>query len=88
MTWGTTLFEAQALTWNMSIPDIAESLSGGIFLQDPGGIPAVPLVQQVSLLFFGVNIDFQIDCLGRLPVLFWSQLLSYIMVVAVSQAPT
>jgi hypothetical protein len=46
MTWGTTLFEAQAMTWNMSIPDAARSVSGGIFLQGPGGVLAVPLVQR------------------------------------------
>jgi hypothetical protein len=46
MTWGTTLFEAQAMTWNMSIPDVARSVSGGIFLQGPGGVLAVPLVQR------------------------------------------
>jgi hypothetical protein len=46
MTWGTTLFEAQAITWNMSIPDAARSVSGGIFLQGPGGVLAVPLVQR------------------------------------------
>jgi len=52
MTWGTTLFEAQALTWNMSIPDVAKSLGGGIFLQDPGGTLAVPLVQRYGRLVF------------------------------------
>jgi hypothetical protein len=46
MTWGTTLFEAQAMTWHMSVPDAARSVSGGIFLQGPGGVLAVPLVQR------------------------------------------
>lgn len=46
MTWGTTMFEAQSITWNMSIPDVARSTSGGIFLQGPGGILAVPLIQR------------------------------------------
>jgi len=46
MTWGTTLFEAQAETWGMSIVGISHSLSGGIFLQGPGGVLAVPLVQR------------------------------------------
>jgi hypothetical protein len=46
MTWGTTMFEAQAVTWNMSIPDVARSTSGGIFLQGPGGVLAVPLIQR------------------------------------------
>jgi hypothetical protein len=46
MTWGTTMFEAQAGTWHMSVPDVARSTSGGIFLQGPGGILAVPLIQR------------------------------------------
>jgi hypothetical protein len=46
MTWGTTLFEAQATTWHMSVPDAARSVSGGIFLQGPGGVMAVPFVQR------------------------------------------
>jgi hypothetical protein len=46
MTWGTTLFELQAITWNMSVPDAARSVSGGIFLQGPGGVLAVPFVQR------------------------------------------
>jgi hypothetical protein len=46
MTWGTTMFEAQSITWNMSVPDVARSTSGGIFLQGPGGILAVPLIQR------------------------------------------
>jgi hypothetical protein len=46
MTWGTTLFELQALTWKMSVPDAARSVSGGIFLQGPGGVLAVPFVQR------------------------------------------
>jgi hypothetical protein len=50
MTWGTTLFEAQAETWGMSIVDISNSLSGGIFLQGPGGVLAVPLVQRYGRL--------------------------------------
>jgi hypothetical protein len=46
ITWGTTLFEAQAQTWNMSVVDISHSLSGGVFLQGPGGVLAVPLCQR------------------------------------------
>lgn len=46
MTWGTTLFEAQAGTFHMSVPDVARSVSGGIFLQGPGGVFAVPFVQR------------------------------------------
>jgi hypothetical protein len=46
MTWGTTLFEAQAQTWGMAVTDVARSVSGGIFLQGPGGVIAVPFVQR------------------------------------------
>lgn len=46
MTWGTTLFEAQAQTWGMTVADAARSVSGGIFLQGPGGVIAVPFVQR------------------------------------------
>ncbi len=55
MTWGTTLFEAQAETWGMSIVDISNSLSGGIFLQGPGGVLAVPLVQRYGRLVTAAN---------------------------------
>jgi hypothetical protein len=55
MTWGTTLFEAQAETWGMSIVDISNSLSGGIFLQGPGGVLAVPLVQRYGRLVTTVS---------------------------------
>jgi hypothetical protein len=45
MTWGTTLFEAQAQTWHMTIPAVANSISGGYFMQGIGGILAVPIAQ-------------------------------------------
>ena len=46
MIWGTTLFQAQAATWHMSVADVSNSVSGGIFLQGPGGLLAVPLTQR------------------------------------------
>ena len=55
----------------MSIPEVGESLSGGIFMQGPGGLLAVPLIQRF----------------GRLPVLFWSQFLSAIVVMAAAVSP-
>ncbi|KAI9757585.1 MAG: hypothetical protein M4579_003397 [Chaenotheca gracillima] len=70
MTWGTTLFQAQAPTFNMSVAAVANSVSGGIFLQGPGGVFAAPFAQRY----------------GRLPVLFWSQLLSCVVVIGASQA--
>ncbi|KZF25794.1 MFS general substrate transporter [Xylona heveae TC161] len=72
MTWGAPLFQAQAVTWKMSVQNVSASLSGGIFLQGAGGLFAVPLTQRF----------------GRLPVLFWSQFLSCIIVIAASLAPT
>ncbi len=57
MTWGTTLFEAQAATWGMSIVDISNSLSGGIFLQGPGGVLAVPLVQRYGRSVITINFN-------------------------------
>jgi len=56
MTWGTTLFEAQAQTWGMSVVDISNSLSGGIFLQGPGGVLVVPLVQRYGRLVPVINV--------------------------------
>lgn len=43
---GTTLFQVQAPTFRMSIPHVAQSISGGIFLQGPGGVFAVPFAQR------------------------------------------
>jgi len=57
MTYGTVLFQAQAPDFHMSVPATANSISGALFLQGPGGLLAVPLIQRF----------------GRLPVLFWSQ---------------
>ena len=46
MTWGSTLFEAQAKDWHMTPPSVSNSITGGIFLQGPGGVLAVPLIQR------------------------------------------
>ncbi|KAF2396118.1 MFS general substrate transporter [Trichodelitschia bisporula] len=70
ITWGTTLFEQQAMDWKMPVPAVANSISGAIFMQGPGGLLAVPLVQRY----------------GRLPVLFWSQLLTLICTIGAAQA--
>lgn len=55
----------------MSIPAVANSVNGALFLQGPGGILAVPLIQRF----------------GRLPVLFYSQILCAIWVMAAALAP-
>jgi hypothetical protein len=56
MSWGTTLFEAQAAEWHMMVPKVANSVSGGVFMQGIGGLVAVPLTQRfgryVELLVF------------------------------------
>lgn len=46
ITWGATLFEQQAKDWNLKVPDVANSISGSIFMQGPGGLLAVPLCQR------------------------------------------
>ncbi|KAH8887308.1 MFS general substrate transporter [Thozetella sp. PMI_491] len=71
LTWGTTTFELQAMEWAMSVPDVAQSASPGIFMQGPGGLLAVPLCQRY----------------GRLPVLFWSQLASLAFTIGATFAP-
>lgn len=71
MTYGTVLFQAQAPTFGMSIPATAKSITGALFLQGVGGIFAVPLIQRI----------------GRLPVLFYSQLLCALMVMAAALSP-
>jgi hypothetical protein len=32
ITWGSTLFEAQAAEWHMPVPKVANSISGAIFM--------------------------------------------------------
>lgn len=71
MAYGVPLFAAQAPTFHMTLPQVAHSISGGLFLQGPGGLLAVPLVQRF----------------GRLPVLFWSQFLAALMVMAAALSP-
>ena len=70
LTYGTPLLVPQAMEWHMSPPAVANSISGGIFMQGPGGLLAVPLCQRY----------------GRLPVLFWSQLLSLVVSIGATEA--
>jgi MFS family permease len=73
----------------MSIVDISNSVSGGIFLQGPGGIFAVPLIERYGRLvsiFSALNTKPITNC--RLPVLFWSQVLSCTVVLGAALAPT
>ncbi|EKG11055.1 Major facilitator superfamily [Macrophomina phaseolina MS6] len=70
LTWGSVLFQLQAPEWHMSVTAVSQSMSPGIFMQGPGGILAVPLCQRY----------------GRLPVLFWSQLLSLIVTIGATFA--
>jgi len=55
----------------MSVEEVSHSVSPGIFMQGPGGLLAVPLCQRY----------------GRLPVIFWSQLLSLVVTIAATFAP-
>ncbi|EON61602.1 hypothetical protein W97_00817 [Coniosporium apollinis CBS 100218] len=71
ITWGSTLFEMQAKDWHMKVPAVAQSMSGSIFMQGPGGLLAVPLCQRY----------------GRLPVLFWSQLLTLVFTIGATVSP-
>ena len=71
MAYGVPLFAAQAPSFHLTLPETAHSISGGLFLQGPGGVVAVPLVQRF----------------GRLPVLFWSQFLAALMVMAAALSP-
>ena len=43
---GTTLFQAQAKSWDMTVAAVSLSINGGIFLQGPGGVIAVPFTQR------------------------------------------
>lgn len=71
MTYGFVLFQAQAPDFHMSVTSVSRSASGGLFLQGPAGIFAVPLIQRY----------------GRLPVLFWSQFCSTLVVLAAALSP-
>ncbi|KAG9243373.1 major facilitator superfamily domain-containing protein [Calycina marina] len=71
IAWGTTLFETQAVYWGMSVSAVANSVSGANFLQGVGGVLVVPITQRC----------------GRLPVLFWSQILSCATVIAAALSP-
>ncbi|KIX09192.1 uncharacterized protein Z518_00271 [Rhinocladiella mackenziei CBS 650.93] len=44
--WGTTLFEAQAVTWNSSVPYAANSIGGAVFLTGVSGLLVAPLTQR------------------------------------------
>lgn len=72
IAWGTTVFPQQAETWGMTVPAVANSVSGANFMQGVGGVLAVPLTQRY----------------GRLPVLFWSQAITAILVLAAALSPS
>lgn len=46
ITYGITAFEFQAMAWHMTLPGVANSIAGAIFMQGPGGLLAVPLCQK------------------------------------------
>ena len=92
MTWGSTLFEAQAAEWHMSIPDVANSISGGIFLQGAGGVLAVPLAQRygryITTIPRCLNSYMLTQIFSSLPILFWSQFLSCIVCIGAALSPS
>lgn len=65
MTWGATLIVAQAEAWGISVDFSATSMNYGILLQGFGGIFAVPFI----------------EAYGRLPVWFWTQVITMFMVL-------
>ncbi|KAF2235849.1 MFS transporter [Viridothelium virens] len=71
ITWGSVLFQAQGPTFNMTPSAVSQSLSGSLFMMGPGGVLAVPLIQRF----------------GRLPVVFWSQILAALTVMAAAVSP-
>lgn len=71
MTYGSVLFVAQAPDLHVSVHKASTTASGGMFLQGPAGLLAVPLVQRY----------------GRLPVLFWSQFITAFMVLGAALSP-
>ncbi|KAL1981134.1 hypothetical protein VTN96DRAFT_3021 [Rasamsonia emersonii] len=65
MTWGATLIVTQAMDWKTSVTHSATSMNYGILLQGFGGVFAVPLI----------------EAYGRLPVWFWTQVITMFMVL-------
>jgi hypothetical protein len=65
ITWGTPLFAAQAVGWNMTPSAVGSSLSGGVFLQGAGGLFAVPLTQRYGryVLVLGMQNLIQYMCI-------------------------
>jgi len=70
ITYGITLFVPQAMEWHMTPPAVANSISGAVFMQGPGGLLAVSLCQRY----------------GRMPVLFWSQVISLVATIGATCA--
>lgn len=70
ITQGVPLFVPQAEGWHMTPSAVANSISGAVFMQGPGGLLAVSLCQRY----------------GRAPVLFWSQLLSLVATIGATCA--
>ena len=65
MIWGATLVVPRAIEWEISIAHSASSINYGILLQGIGGLIAVPFM----------------NAYGRLPVWFWSQMITLGLVI-------
>ncbi|KAG9241113.1 putative MFS transporter [Calycina marina] len=72
MTWGASLFVAQALEWNETVAKSSQSMNWGLLLQGFGGILTVPLIQYC----------------GRYPIWFWSQLFTLASVIGATLSST
>lgn len=70
ITYGTAVFVPQAMQWHMSVQDVSQSISGAVFMQGPGGLLAVAFCERF----------------GRLPTLFWTQLLLLITTIGAAGA--
>ncbi|KAL2018605.1 hypothetical protein VTK56DRAFT_575 [Thermocarpiscus australiensis] len=76
----------------MPVPEVAHSVSPGIFMQGPGGLLAVPLCERYGryechLTATTVDDGWLTSIETRLPVLFWSQLLSLVFTIGATFAP-
>ncbi|KFY05036.1 hypothetical protein O988_00330 [Pseudogymnoascus sp. VKM F-3808] len=72
MTWGATLLLPQSIEWDISLDKAATSMNYGILLQGLGGILAIPII----------------EAYGRLPVWFWTQVITMGMVIGCVLSPS
>lgn len=95
VTYGAPVFPQQAATWDMTVPAVAKSISGAIFMTGFGGLIAVPLGQRFGRYVTSTlpvsEVDLRsllISAPTRLPTLFWSQFLACALVVGATLSPS